>query len=479
MPHTIVKILIVDDDEEDYFITSEYIKHIAFRKIMVQWCPTYTMALQLMLDKAFDLYLVDYRLGAKTGIDLLKEALNAGCNEPIILLTGKGNYEVDIEAMKLGAVDYFVKTEMNLESIERSIRYALERSETLKALKAGERKYRGIFENLKDIIFIANTQWVITDINPAIFSVLAFQPNEVIGRSLFDFMEGFEHTNSKNYFLDLPKPIHDLELNFIAASGQSITCLLNLDEQISDDGTPFLQGILHDISSLKNVAKVKLQTEKLAAASRLVRTLAHEVRNPLTNIILAADQLRNDKKEDQGLVYLDMINRNSKRINDLITMLLDTSAPAEMRMSKTSVSQIIYGLLHSTQDSLNLSGIHLSYNVPSTELFINADADKIQLALKNIIVNAIEAMEHGNGKLQIVVSSSSRQIQITITDNGIGIPPENISRLFEPYFTQKRNGLGLGLTLTLNILQAHSATVDVRSKLGKGTSFLINFPKYV
>src|SRR6185312_10918800 len=169
-----VRILIVDDDQDDFIITSEYIKHIAGAFYEINWCPKYSDALQQMIEHNYDLYLVDYRLGAKSGVDLLKEALENNCEEPIILLTGKGNYNVDIEAMQLGAVDYLIKTELSIEKMERSIRYALERSATLKELKENERKYRSIFEKSKDIVFLTDEFLDFKDVNEVVYSFLGY-----------------------------------------------------------------------------------------------------------------------------------------------------------------------------------------------------------------------------------------------------------------------------------------------------------------
>jgi PAS domain S-box-containing protein len=420
---------------------------------------------------------VDYRLGAKTGIDLLKDAMAMGCDEPIILLTGKGNYEVDNEAMKIGAVDYLVKTELNLESMERCIRYAMDRAANLKALRASERKYRGIYENMKDVIFIADVDWTIKDINPAVKDFLDYEPMMLIGTSFFKLLELEKRDVLINTLSNSSKPIHDFELNFVSNGGITFTGLLNIAMLQNNNGEYYLQGIIHDISSLKIIEKAHLQTEKLAAAGRLARTLAHEVRNPLTNIILSADQLRTDKQDEGNAVYLDMINRNSRRINDLITMLLDTSGPTDINLEKTAILDVMNGLLSSTNDSLNLKSIQLQLDVPEIPLFIHADKSKLILALKNIIVNAIDAMEQSKGLLQIKVVHSPAFINISIVDNGCGISAENLPRLFEPYFTRKSNGLGLGLTLTLNILQAHQAAIDVQSSLNVGTRFNIQIPR--
>src|SRR5207237_2873286 len=101
----------------------------------------------------YDMYVVDYLLGDKTGLDFLKEAVRIVCEEPIVLLTGKGNKDVDIEAMQMGATDYLIKTELTTDKLERCIRYSLERTAYLKALRSNEKKYWSIFELSKDAVF--------------------------------------------------------------------------------------------------------------------------------------------------------------------------------------------------------------------------------------------------------------------------------------------------------------------------------------
>src|SRR4051812_12387618 len=121
-----VRILIIDDDEDDFFITSEYLRQIEEYNLSIDWCYKFSDAVSHLKKCSYDIFFVDYRLGAKTGLDFLKEAVQMGCEEPIVLLTGKGNKEVDIEAMQMGATDYLVKTELNADKLERCIRYALE-----------------------------------------------------------------------------------------------------------------------------------------------------------------------------------------------------------------------------------------------------------------------------------------------------------------------------------------------------------------
>src|SRR5688572_7185219 len=134
-----VKLLIIDDDEDDFFITSEYLKQIQEYQLQLDWFYRYNDAVLALGERKYDMYFVDYRLGARTGLDFLKEAVRLQCEEPIVLLTGKGNKDVDIEAMQMGATDYLIKTDLTVDKLERCIRYSLERTAYVKALRANER----------------------------------------------------------------------------------------------------------------------------------------------------------------------------------------------------------------------------------------------------------------------------------------------------------------------------------------------------
>jgi two-component system, sporulation sensor kinase E len=174
-----IHILIIDDDEDDFFITSEYLRQIEEYKLSIDWAYKFNEAVEHVRNRRYDIYFVDYRLGAKTGLDFLKEAIRLGCEEPIVLLTGKGNKEVDIEAMQIGATDYLVKTDLNADKLERCIRYALERTTYLKALRANERKYRSMFELSKDAVFIADKTLMFKDVNAATSELLGYGPDEL------------------------------------------------------------------------------------------------------------------------------------------------------------------------------------------------------------------------------------------------------------------------------------------------------------
>jgi len=476
--NNVVRILIIDDDKDDFLITSEYIQNIDSEKFQIDWCYNYKNALELMKSNAFDLYFVDYRLGAKTGLDLIKDARALNCEQPIVLLTGKGNPAVDRGAMEAGAADYLIKTELNTEKLERCIRYSLERAASLKALKANERKYRSIFERSKDAVFLATKELEFIDVNAATLDVFGFSIQEMQEMRLYDMMEDEEDSTLLKIQIQHKGEVDDMEVILLTKDKEKKYCILSISQEAADlSGNTYFHGIIHDITQLKKAEKITLQVEKLAAAGRLVRTLAHEVRNPLNNINLSVDQLQQEIEADgHNKIYLDIINRNSARIGAIITELLDSSRPAEMFMEKSTLQEIMDESIAAALDRIILQKVKFQVKYTDKPAYIWADKEKLKIAFLNIIINAVEAMPGKEDQLDIFIETQPFEHVVKIQDKGCGINEEDLSRLFEPYFTSKRNGLGLGLAATLNILQSHKAKIEVNSTVNVGTLFTITFP---
>lgn len=471
-----LQVLIVDDDEDDFFITSDYIKNIRYGEYKIDWVYKYADAFKKMVSNQYDIYFVDYRLGVKTGLDLLRDAIEAGCEEPIILLTGKGTQEIDVKAMESGAYDYLIKAELNVEKLERCIRYSLERASSIKALKANERKYRSMFEKSKDVVFISNADLEIIDINYAATELLEYEAEELLNvpvTSLFT-------KRDPGFFISVLNEIgeiNDYQVDLIAKNGDIKSCMISASIEINNTGEKYIQGIIHDNTSRKKAEKTAMQAEKLAATGRLVRTLAHEVRNPLNNINLSVEQLLEQQVPDDARLYLEIIQRNGKRIGDLITELLNSSRPYQIELVRASLQSVMDRAIASAIDRITLKRVDLQVSYTETEAYALLDEERLHLAFLNIIINAVEAMKERAGRLKVMINSTADEHIVEISDNGSGISEENMQRLFEPYFTSKRNGMGLGLAATLNIIQLHNGHVDVKSEINKGTTFTISFKK--
>jgi PAS domain S-box-containing protein len=476
--NTPIKVLIIDDDEEDYFLTSQYIKKIRGREFIIDWCYRYQEALESILDSRYDIYFIDYYLGAKTGLELMKEVLAKNCEQPLILLTGMGNQKIDMEAMQAGAYDYLVKLELNTEKMERCIRYSLERAAALKILRSNERKFRSIFERSKDAVFLIDQHLIFKDVNYITSVLLGYSREELMSMSLNEFFAKPEQALEINNQLRTEGNVEDIEVELVSRTKESLQAILSLSMEMDANDNLYIQGIIHDITNLKKAEKVTLQAEKLGAANRLVRALAHEVRNPLNNINLSVEQLALENESETGTVYMDIISRNSKRINDLITeLLLSSSSPPENVREKRALQNILDESIATIIDRITLKKVNWKVVYPNEPAYVMGDPLKLKIAFTNIIINAIEAMHENQGELDISVTSQNGHHLVSIKDNGTGISKETLPHLFEPYFTFKRNGLGMGLATTLNIIQSHKASIDVQTGKDQGSNFILKFER--
>jgi signal transduction histidine kinase len=214
--------------------------------------------------------------------------------------------------------------------------------------------------------------------------------------------------------------------------------------------------------------------EKFAATGRIARTIAHEVRNPLTNIDLAASQLKTEMTitDENTTYFFDVIERNSKRINKLISDLLVSTKFAELNVGAVSINSLLDETLMMAKDRIGLQQVVVEKKYDTVQT-IHVDVEKMKIAFLNIIINAIEAMEPGKGILSIGTSKQNNNCIITIADNGAGMDDVALTKLFEPYFTSKPNGNGLGLANTQNIIFNHQGVISAASRVGLGTVFTI------
>ncbi len=469
-----IRILLIDDDEEDYFLTKELFDDMPGFDPQVDWTPDIQVGIKSLKEKAHEVYFVDYLLGNETGIEFLRSAWQLGNTNPIIMLTGKGDRHIDKMAMELGASDYLVKSELDVEKLERTLRYAVDRYEARQKLEKSEAKYRNIFERTRDMLFIANEHGTFVDSNDSVTRILEYTPGELKGLKIQDLTTDEHSRNMIDDLLKLKNEVHDFEQHFISKTGKSKICLLSFSFQENDNGHPMVFGVIHDITKRRKIEQDLATSEKLAVTGRIVRMIAHEIRNPLTNINLSLEQLEAELPVNMDLkMYFDIVKRNSDRIGSLITELLNSSKPAQLSVSKYSINKLIKETLVLVQDRLILRNVKVNTNFSPDICDISVDAGKLKIAFLNIIINAIEAMHDSNGELTIITKLDDPYCVIEIEDNGRGIPQQDVGRIFDPFFSGKPKGTGLGLSTTHNIILTHEGLIDVVSVVGKGTKFII------
>jgi signal transduction histidine kinase len=193
---------------------------------------------------------------------------------------------------------------------------------------------------------------------------------------------------------------------------------------------------------------------------------------------LATNQLKTElaiENEETSFLF-EMINRNSQRINQLISDLLTSTKFSELNLEKLTVNELLEEALIEAKDRIRLNEVTLLKAFQPNMPKIAVDKSKMKIALLNIIINGLESMEGQAIKRLTIETSLDETVEkcvIKITDTGIGMSHESLSKLFEPYFTNKKNGNGLGLTNTQNIILNHKGEIHVASEPNEGTSFEI------
>ncbi|MFY0253241.1 ATP-binding protein [Chitinophaga sp. 30R24] len=477
MSDQLIHILVIDDDEDDFFLVTELLHDISPGQYVLEWAPTFQKGVAALEKNIYDVFLVDYRLGANTGIDILYRIQQMPSQPPVIMLTGKGDYNIDREAMLAGAYDYLVKGEITADLLERSIRYALDEYNHRRSIEESEKKYYGIFEKAHDLIILADGDKKIIDANPAALKTLQYSQEEILTLHLGNLFLSQEQGDHFLNNIDHNNPTNTREYEFKTADNKKLVVLINA--VTLDETEQILLCVIQDITEKKREEQEKQHQEKFVITGRIARVIAHEVRNPLTNILLAVSQFKEEEivsTSEDTLLFTDIIERNCTRINQLITELLHSTRMIELHMAPHGINELIEKALLLSQDRLQLNGITLKKNLVSPDIMVNTDEEKVVIAFLNIIINAIEAMTPGKGILTITTTKSQDKAKLLISDNGVGIAEDKLARLFDPFYTNKAKGTGLGLTSTQNILLNHKGTIHIDSETGKGTVFTIALP---
>ena len=219
-------------------------------------------------------------------------------------------------------------------------------------------------------------------------------------------------------------------------------------------------------------------SERLAFTGRIAASIAHEIRNPLTNVSLSVKQLKAAFSQDSPWArHIEIIIRNTERINFLITELLNCARPPKLNIQPHDINGILENTLDSIKTNIASNHVKIRKDYCSGFPVISVDREQITRVFSNVMINALDAMSEG-GIMTIETGIEERYFVVKIEDTGDGIPEEDIIRIFDPFFSTKTSGIGLGLSMTYGTVVSHGGTISVESQRGKGTRFTISLPMH-
>lgn len=219
-----------------------------------------------------------------------------------------------------------------------------------------------------------------------------------------------------------------------------------------------------------------LLTEKLAALGHLSAGMAHEIRNPLNSISLFGQVMRSGLENDPEMQsYSDKIVSEVERIDAILVKLLSTSKRSPFKLSTVQICDIVEQSLQTFTGQMEVQGVTLRKQLSHSTPSILADADELEQVFSNLFSNALFEMQEG-GTLSVSLEQHDKDVLITVSDSGGGIPEEHLNDIFDPFFTTKKRGTGFGLSVVLRIVKTYSGRIDVKSEPGLGTTFQVWLP---
>jgi len=228
-----------------------------------------------------------------------------------------------------------------------------------------------------------------------------------------------------------------------------------------------------------------LMSEKQASIGRLAAGVAHEINNPLTGVLTYTYMLLRRKDIDKGVrEYLEVIAKSTERVRKIVKELLDFSRQTKLNREITDINRLVRPAIAMMENQALIKGVSLVFNAGENLPELSVDRSQLQGVLFNMIINALDATDPGGS---VIVSTSLgpstddkeiKGVQIAIEDTGCGIPTEHLDKLFDPFFTTKEvgHGTGLGLAVSFGIVERHGGTIEVKSDVGKGSTFFIWVP---
>ncbi|PRQ05314.1 Sporulation kinase E [Enhygromyxa salina] len=244
-----------------------------------------------------------------------------------------------------------------------------------------------------------------------------------------------------------------------------------------DEGGRFLGHIVNfqDVTELREMERVLRRNERLAALGTLAASVAHEVRNPLAAISGCAELLEADVgEEDQRLIRV--IRSESSRLADIVSELLDYTRPRRLERAKIELGRALAELADSFRADPSNADIELVVSVPKEPVPVELDIGQLTQVLWNLVRNGAQAMA-GKGRLELELEALDEQVRLHLRDYGTGIEAASLGRIFEPFYSTKTGGTGIGLALVHRIVEEHGGEIRVESTVGEGTQFVIELPR--
>ena len=398
------------------------------------------------------------------------------------------NYEVEHDFADIGRRIML----LNARQIERAsgkkriillaIEDITERKQAEKALRESEEKFRNMVERISDVIYEIDSQGVIVYVSPTVKDVLGYDPADIIGKNVFEFIHKDDRSRLIERFSELREGIeYPLEYRYISKSGDIRWVRTKTRSIMEDGGFSGARGtfidvterklaendLIENVQQLQDTRDILVQFEKHAAIGRMAGGVAHEILNPVSIISSRLQFLEEENLAEPARDNVKVCREQLKRIVKISRDLQQSAAKQLGMLVDGDLRRVIEVGLQMTECRIKEDHVQVEYDPPSEVIPVKMERDSLVKVMVNLILNACDAMT-GNQLKQLIitanrleVTSTRPSVRLTVADNGQGIPAGNLDRIFEPFFTTKDpgKGTGLGLAVSKGIIREHGGTI--------------------
>ncbi|HBA84865.1 MAG TPA: hypothetical protein DCZ95_12295 [Verrucomicrobia bacterium] len=337
-----------------------------------------------------------------------------------------------------------------------------------------------ILESLADGVLVVNTQLHVERCNPAAENLLNLPRSFVEGRPYADITNGLGNVEKLTVAIEQGRTVLDEQRSSVDARGRRTIVLASVAPIRSATGTILgAVEVLRDVTPLRALEERVQHQKRMAALGEMAASVAHEIRNPLGTIEGFARLLKHDLDlagQPEHSRLSSKIIEGAQNLNYVITNLLTYARPMQLQYETFEVSTLFNSVSDVLADGAAVHGVNLQLNMPEPLFRLNGDIRQLRQVLINLGRNAIDACPKG-GHVSLDGTLQKKDVLFTVSDDGSGIAPEDLSSIFDPFFTRKEGGTGLGLSLSHKIVGAHGGEILVNSKLDAGTIVKVVLPQ--
>jgi two-component system, NtrC family, sensor kinase len=340
-----------------------------------------------------------------------------------------------------------------------------------------------IIESINVGVLVINLRGRITNWNSALEEIYGLKREEAIGRRITQVFQP-EMLRALRALMERVEwqkgePVNVYKFRATSVDGRDL--MLNVSLAALQSKTEEVEGTLvaiEDVTERMKLEEQVQQSDKLSSIGLLAAGVAHEVNTPLTGISSYSQMLMQQVPEtDPRHQLLEKIYRQTSRASSIVNNLLNFSRVSDSRFAMIDLNRVLDDTIQLLESQLRNTQIDVARNYGAELPLVPGNAPKLQQVFMNLILNARDAMPEG-GRLEISTESNEDSVTIKFRDSGMGIDPEHLSKIYDPFFTTKGigKGTGLGLAVSYGIIKDHSGHIDVESKLGEGALFMITLP---